>query len=162
MENLFYPKTKRGLMIKLRVANIKEADLLLRLGIRAFSHIIPSSQIEREKFIPVNQCLKCYQFSHKTRDCQSQIIVCSKCATHGHTYKNCSVPEILCLNCNGPHTAISLACPMKKAAQKEQAPPPPPQTQPALQNTSQPPRPRLTKVFLLTKRQTRTEEKETP
>jgi len=92
--------------------------------VKAFSLIIPSYNIEKEHYQPVNQCLKCYQFDHNTPQCPKTSNVCSKCAIEGHTHKTCTAQFIKCMNCEGSHTAVSYACPMRKEALKNQHPSP--------------------------------------
>ncbi len=109
-------------ILKLRLSSSKEADSLLKFDIKAFSLIIPSRQLEKERFISVNQCLKCYQFDHATKSCPSSTKVCSKCAATDHTHLSCKGDKILCLNCKGNHTAVSYSYPSRKAAANNPSP----------------------------------------
>lgn len=106
--------------LKIRLSNQTDATKLLKQGIKAFSIIIPSYQLEQEKYLPVNQCLKCYKFNHTTQNCPSKTLICSKCSEEGHTYKNCNSHNIKCINCSGPHVAVAFKCQHKKQAQKDQ------------------------------------------
>jgi len=72
--------------LKIRLTNSAEADKLIHKGVRAFSVIIPAYNLEKEKYQPVNQCFKCYQFDHSTSQCPKSTKICSKCAIEGHTH----------------------------------------------------------------------------
>ena len=102
-------------MIKLRLSNPKEVDILLKLGVKAFSNIVPITRLEKERFIPVKQCFKCHAFDHSANNCPSKVINCSKCANQGHTYKDCKNTEIKCLNCSGNRPRLA---PPKKSCTK--------------------------------------------
>lgn len=106
--------------LKIRLSSPAEAEKLAK-GIRAYSLIIPSYRIERERYRPVRQCLRCYQFTHATAACPSKTRVCSKCAAKDHVHTACSAEQIKCLNCGGEHVAISFDCPEKRRAQEEQS-----------------------------------------
>ncbi len=107
-------------MLKIKLRSKQQAELLKNKGIKLFSQIVPSYNINIEEYLPVTQCYKCYQFSHRTNQCKETEQVCSKCAARGHDYRNCQASTIKCANCNGDHTAVSFKCPIKRAHQKQQ------------------------------------------
>jgi len=122
VDEIFILRNLKSPAIKIRLSTLAEADKLLAKGIRAFSIIIPTYNIEKERYQPIRQCFKCYKFDHSTPQCPSTSAVCSKCSTRGHTHTACSAQTFTCINCSGPHTAISFACPVKKQAVKDQHP----------------------------------------
>lgn len=87
---------------------------------KAFSIIIPPYQLEKEKYVEVNQLLKCYKFDRTTDACTANIRVCSRCAEEGHTHKHCNSNATKCLNCGGNHVAVSFSCLTKKSARNAQ------------------------------------------
>ena len=107
-------------MIKIRFHTRQQADRIKDKGMKAFSQIIPSYNINIEEYRPVTQCYKCYQFSYHTNQCKETEESCSKCATKGHNYKQCQSNILKYINCNGDHTSISFKCPNKKTAQQQQ------------------------------------------
>lgn len=125
--------TSKTPILKVTLATQQDADKLLKQGIRAYYIIVPTHQLEMEKYKPVNQCMKCYKFDHYTSNCKSTTQICSKCASTNHTHLTCNSTVLKCLNCQGEHVAVSFSCPAKKNAQKAQTPfnkptshPPPP------------------------------------
>lgn len=112
-------------ILKVILGSPTHAGALATRGIRAFSMIIPSHQVEIEKHRPVTQCLRCYGFDHNTSACPSPTVHCSKCASTTHTHRNCTSEVVKCLNCGAAHVAVSFSCPHKRAAQKAQSAPRP-------------------------------------
>ena len=60
------------------------------------------------------QCFKCQQFGHMSRDCNNSD-KCRKCAGN-HRSSDCQNREIKCANCNGTHRSSDLICPELQAA----------------------------------------------
>lgn len=112
-------------MIKIRLRSKQQADFIKNKGIKVFSQIIPSYNINIEEYRPVTQCFKCYKFSHRTNQCKETEQVCSKCSTKGHDHRNCQTPTLKCVNCDGEHTAVSFKCPIKRESQQQQNSPKP-------------------------------------
>jgi len=77
VDELIILRNLKSPAIKIRLANSAEADKLLAKGIRAFSLIIPSYNVEKERYQSVNQCYKCYKFDHTTTQCTNTSSVCS-------------------------------------------------------------------------------------
>ena len=119
-------------MLKIRLASKQQADKIKNSGIKLFSQIIPSYNINIEEYRPVTQCYRCYKFDHRTNQCKATEDVCSKCAATGHTHKNCNSSTLKCLNCDGNHAAVSFRCPVKKTEQKNQNSPAPQTTTPTI------------------------------
>ena len=107
-------------MLKIRFQTKNMADNTTNKGIKLFSQIIPSYNINIEEYLPVLQCYKCYKFDHRSNQCKEQDNTCSKCAAKGHDYKSCQSTTQKCVNCEGEHTAVSFKCPIKRAEQKQQ------------------------------------------
>lgn len=107
--------------LKITAGNITQADNLMKLGVRAFSVIIPPQQLEKERHTNITQCYKCYQFTHTTNTCTDTTQHCSKCSATGHTHKTCPSDVTKCLNCGLAHVAVSFDCQAKKDAAKIQS-----------------------------------------
>lgn len=99
-------------IIKFRCSSPTEANKLLKSGINLFFFVIPSSNLERARFLKIQQCFRCYGYDHTTHKCQKQQI-CSKCAVTGHFHKSCSSTSLRCCNCAGDHEAVSRHCPIR-------------------------------------------------
>ena len=100
-------------LIKARLATLADAEKLKNQGIKVYSRIIPSYDIETERFTEVTQCYKCLSFSHRTNQCTATTETCSKCADKGHSYRNCQSNTVKCCNCGGDHPAVAFKCPAK-------------------------------------------------
>lgn len=123
VEQAFSLNTKTP-TLKIIVGNSTQADTLIRLGVRAFSIIIPPQQLEKERNTTTTQCMRCYKFTHSTNTCNNTTQRCSKCAGSGHNYRQCISQITKCLNCDGDHVAVSFDCIKKKEAAKAQKNPP--------------------------------------
>ena len=101
--------------------SVSMADRVMQSGLKCLYTTIPTSQIEREKFINLLMCFNCYQYEHhKTEDCPNKDVTsCSECAAIGHSYRECKSQTKQCLNCSGPHRTKAMACPVKKQNMKQ-------------------------------------------
>lgn len=104
--------TMRHIM-KVQFAAAEMADKAIRLGLSIDRYHL--TEIEKEDFIPLPLCWKCYKYNHLTKDCPTpNIQVCSECASTGHTFRNCCSETKKCLNCGGDHRTLAARCPTRK------------------------------------------------
>ena len=87
----------------------------LNNGIKLFNIKVKPSNIHRETITKVQQCYKCFSYSHTIKDCTLNIQKCSLCGKDHH-YSNCKSPKKLkCLNCHGSHSSTFQRCPFRKS-----------------------------------------------
>ncbi|XP_069176722.1 uncharacterized protein [Procambarus clarkii] len=84
-----------------------------RNGVYSFGIHIPSFRVKMERFHMVNQCLRCYEYTHSTSRCTQRIQQCSLCSADHH-YSICKCETLCCLLCTGDHPAISIRCPHRQ------------------------------------------------
>ena len=109
-----FPNSKN---VKLTFSNQHMAALVVQRGIKIFNLHIGCADMQREEFIDVQQCFRCFCLNeHKTEDCSKppDYLVCSKCSSLGHGYRDCRSDHPQCLNCNLSHPATSFSCPNRK------------------------------------------------
>lgn len=91
-------------------------------GILMFSMSVPPHQIRQEVYIPILSCNRCYAVeTHATSQCPHPNTYkrCSECASSDHTFRDCQAREKKCINCDGPHSARAMRCPVRKEALRE-------------------------------------------
>ena len=81
---------------------------------------ISPDQIQKEIFINIMICFRCYQVEdHITANCtKKDLNICSKCAG-SHSWRDCTSSEKKCINCGGGHRTMAMACPKRKQILKE-------------------------------------------
>ncbi|MEL7521305.1 MAG: hypothetical protein AAGJ80_06755 [Cyanobacteria bacterium J06553_1] len=104
-------KPPNSKLAKIRCSIPEDAQKLLK-GFKVFNTSVPAYNVEPELYVHVNQCYKCYQYTHNKKDCPNTQ-VCSRCGEQGHFFTGCEKP-VKCYNCGGEHTAVSGSCPLKK------------------------------------------------
>lgn len=112
-------KFPKGNTMKVTFKNTAPAMKSLEQGIKLFNTRVPPHQLQREEYIPVKTCMRCYAVEdHNTPDCPKprEYKICSECATEGHTWQNCSSQEKRCINCGDTHRSLAFKCPSRKAA----------------------------------------------
>ena len=78
---------------------------------------VAASQIERETYVSLQFCFKCYRYAeHPTAEeyPEGNITWGSECSSKEHTFRECKNPEKQCLNCHGPPRTMTVACKIKK------------------------------------------------
>lgn len=110
VEDIYRPPNSNTL--KIRCSTPEEASHLLQHGIRAMMYLIPITALFTPNYIPIIQCLKCYEYGHDKNNCSKKQI-CSKCSSPDHYWINCSNP-LKCPNCQQPHPATSFQCQKRK------------------------------------------------
>ena len=111
------PRTKKFYthVLKIQFSDVGMCERACQEGLLAFSMRVAPDQIKREEYIPLLTCFKCYAYeAHIARDCPRQTQVCGECAQEGHNYRECKSENKRCVNCNGPHRALAMACPIKR------------------------------------------------
>ena len=135
--NNFVHGMKKNLKISFETTD--QADFAFSNGFNIGDFHISSNQIQREEFIQLRQCFKCFKYDHFANKCK-KTPKCSICSEE-HSFKLCPVKEdndkFKCAACGGPHLAIAASCPIRKAEikkmkdeRKAQTIPPPPPLQP--------------------------------
>ena len=107
-------------LLKIECTQTQMADRILENGLILFNTRVTPSQTEREKYIHILICFKCYKFEdHSTNQCMSTQVVCSECAEVGHTHHNCTSQTKKCLNCttNNDHRTFAGRYPYRKQAE---------------------------------------------
>jgi hypothetical protein len=102
-----------GRNLKLEFAEERAANKALENGIKAYHLIIPHFNIEKDLYIPVLQCRKCYKLGHDTKACKTTLAVCSECGGN-HRHEACKASFLKCLLCEESHSAMSNKCPAKR------------------------------------------------
>ena len=109
-------------IIKVRAKEISMAKNATEKGILIYNQSIPSHFVEKEIFVQLSPCLKCYKYSHKTDDCPTpEAKICSECASNLHTFRECDSLNKKCINCGGNHRAFAARCPTRKTLIKDKA-----------------------------------------
>ena len=118
-----FPNSKT---MKITFANHSMAESCLVNGIKLFMLHISSFDIQREEYVEVKTCYKCFSLnSHFTHECQKEpdYLICSKCADTGHSFRSCTATQKKCINCLMPHPTLSYSCPKRKEIVKNKMSP---------------------------------------
>jgi len=117
-------KFKNSPGIKVIFSNTVMAEKSLRNGFFAFRLFIPPNSIQRDEFIHIQTCYRCYKIeNHSTPSCPSvqenpEYKICSLCSSSNHTWKQCQETRRSCSNCGGEHSALSYLCKVRQDAIK--------------------------------------------
>lgn len=87
-------------------------------GLLLFSMRIPKYDVQQAQFHSILTCFRCYAMEdHTTNNCHKakEYKVCSECSQVGHIWRDCREENKKCINCNGPHGAMTMKCPQRKA-----------------------------------------------
>ena len=107
-------------ILKLRVESTEMVKKAEEKGILIWNQSIPPTNVQKEIYIFLSICYKCYSFDHKTENCPTpNIIICSECAAPSHTFKDCTSTTKKCINCQGDHRTLAAKCPIRKNLLKE-------------------------------------------
>ena len=127
--------------LKIIFNNPEEADKVLSQGIFVGGLQFSPDRINKETYISLKQCFRCFQYTHYANECKEKKGLCSICSLTHH-YRNCpNKNSPYCILCKGNHHATSPACPIRREEIKKaaQAPNNPPQTSTAAAAASYPP-----------------------
>ena len=83
----------RDHLLKIVFSDIAMADKAVQEGLGIKFKVFQDRNIEREVFVPVVPCNRCYRYEHLKKSCPKgeQYEICSNCATVGHMYTGCKV-----------------------------------------------------------------------
>ena len=103
-------------LLKIVFNNTEDADKAVRDGLQIEYQRFQNRNIEKEVFIPVVPCYRCYSYEHQKRNCpkSEHYKICSNCAREGHTYGDCNIEIFKCINCGQNHRTLAAKCPIRK------------------------------------------------
>ena len=103
---------RKSLKITLRTSS--EVEKARNKGFQIEDMFIKPENITPEVYIKLDQCFRCFDYSHLARDCKKTVPTCSICAGN-HNYRECNDrSNIKCVNRNEAHIAISPQCKVRQ------------------------------------------------
>ena len=92
------------------------ADNMVANGLQVHYQKSEKRCIERELYIPISPCYKCYSYSHLKNNCDKpeNYKICSNCSREGHLFLMCKSIKLRCINCKGEHRTLAARCPKRK------------------------------------------------
>ena len=107
--------------MKVICANVRTSDDILDKGMVLYNQRFSGRSFEREMYINITPCFKCYKYDHITKKCQTPegYKVCSEYSRQGHRFNECSSQIKKCLNCGQPHKTLAFKCPVRKESVKK-------------------------------------------
>ena len=108
-------------LMKLVCANVRTASEIIDKGLTIFNQRFAGKSLEKEVYINVTPCFKCYKYEHVTKKCQipEGYKVCSECSKPGHRFDECRSQTKKCHNCGQPHKTMAFKCPVRKELVKK-------------------------------------------
>jgi len=108
-------------ILKIRFESTQMAKRALENGLLILFQFMPPRFVERDIFINLVPCYRCYKYDHLVKDRKETDTykACSECASNDHTYKDCRENTKKCLNCNGNHRTLAAKCSIRKRIIKE-------------------------------------------
>ena len=108
-------------LLKLIFETTNMADRAIEEGIQIKFQKFDSKSMEKEMFVAIIPCYRCYKYDHQRRHCKmpEDYRICSICAKVGHTYSACKEEEEKCINFYGNHRTLAARCPERKKIIKE-------------------------------------------
>ena len=91
----------------------------LKQGLFMLRLLVPSDNINRDEYIPVQTCYRCYKLNdHNTLQCPENISfrLCSLCSSWEHNWKQCNSKLKKCCFCGESHSSLSMTCSLRKSA----------------------------------------------
>ena len=103
-------------LLKVIFVTAEAADIATKKGISIGFQKFIGKNIDKEIFVPIVPCYRCYQYDHQRKNCSktSDYQICSNCSKEGHTYEHCTSNIVRCINCKGSHRTLAARCPMRK------------------------------------------------
>lgn len=96
----------------------EEALKILENGLIINKVTLTPKYINRDNYIPINQCFRCFSFNNFIKDCKAEVKSCSVCSlpvSPTHNYRNCpSSNDPKCINCKEQHISIYQDCLKRK------------------------------------------------
>ena len=109
-------------ILKVQCENSEMVRKATESGVLIYNQSIPATSIEKEIFINLIPCYKCYSYEHKTQDCPSpNLQICSECSSTTHTFRDCRSQNKSCINCNGNHRTLAAKCPIRREIIKQRS-----------------------------------------
>ena len=102
-------------ILKIKVESAEIVRLATEKGVLIYNQSVPPTNIEKETFVKLDICYRCYSYQHRTTQCPTpNMVVCSECADNTHTYRECNSNRKKCINCGGDHRTFAARCPTRK------------------------------------------------
>ena len=103
-------------LLKIVFNNTQDADKAVQDGLQIKYQKFQNRSIEKEAFVPVVPCYRCYSYKHQKRNCpkSDQYKICSNCAGEDHIYNDCNAEFFKCINCGQNHRTLATKCPIRK------------------------------------------------
>ena len=103
-------------LLKIVFVKAESADRAVIQGIKIQFQRFSGGSIEKEMFVAVVPCYRCYSYEHPKRGCSKpqSYKICSNCANEGHIYNECTSSVFKCVNCSGEHRTLAAKCPVRK------------------------------------------------
>ena len=103
-------------LLKVIFVTGEAADIAIKKGISIGFQKFIGKNIDKEIFVPIVPCYRCYRYDHQRKNCSktSDYQICSNCSKEGHTYEHCTSNIVRCINCKGSHRTLAARCPMRK------------------------------------------------
>ena len=108
-------------LLKIIFESAHTADEIAKEGLVIHFQKFEGKNVEKEIFIPIIPCFKCYRYDHLKRNClkPDDFKICSNCSREGHTYTECNSLSFKYINCQGDHRTLAAKCPIRKAIVKQ-------------------------------------------
>ena len=108
-------------LLKIIFESSQIADKVVKEGLVIHFQKFEGKNVEKEIFIPIIPCFRCYRYDHLKRSClkPDDFKICSNCSREGHVYTERHSLTVKCLNCKGDHRTLAVKCPIRKAIVKE-------------------------------------------
>ena len=108
-------------LLKIIFESAQTADKIVKEGLVIYFQKFEGKNVEKEIFIPITPCFKCYRYDHLKRNCPkpNDFKICSNCSGEGHVYTECSSLAFKCINCQEDHRTLAAKCPIRKSIVKQ-------------------------------------------
>ena len=107
-------------ILKVRVESTDMVKRAVETGVLIWNQATPPNSVQKEIYVFLTICYRCYSFDHKTEDCPTpNVAICSECSSPNHNYRNCTSTTKKCINCQGDHRTLAAKCPIRKNLLKE-------------------------------------------
>ena len=108
-------------LLKIIFESAQTADKIVKEGLVIYFQKFEGKNVEKEIFIPITPCFKCYRYDHLKRNCPKpdDFKICSNCSGEGHVYTECSSLVFKCINCQEYHRTLAAKCPIRKSIVKQ-------------------------------------------
>ena len=106
-------------LLKLIFESADMADKVVQEGLILLFQKFEKGNIEKEMFVSIVPCYKCYSYAHLKRNCAKpqEYLICSICAGEGHYYTECQDKDHpKCINCGGGSSYLGSKMPKEKGS----------------------------------------------